>query len=63
MSDGLEVDATALDALGLLFAQCRELGIPISEHMPLGTPACQRAAVMHLSGLVMQARLRREGPE
>lgn len=53
---GLEVDAGAMGALVPLFAECRELGIPVSEHMPLNTPACQRAAVMHLSLLVRRAR-------
>lgn len=61
--DGLEVDAGAMGALVLLFAECRELGIPVSEHMPLDTPACQRAAVMHLSLLVRRARERRRTGE
>lgn len=54
--DGLEVDAGAMDALALLFAECRELCIPVSELMPLGTPACQRAAVLHLAGLIRHAK-------
>lgn len=56
-----EVDGQAMDELAYLFARCRELGVEVSEHMPLGTPACQRAAVIHLSNVIVQARMRREG--
>lgn len=57
---GIRVDGRAMDQLAFLFAECRELGLLISEHMPLDTPGHQREAAAHLSRLVSQAR-RREG--
>ena len=52
----LDVDEGAMDALVIVFAECRELGIEISDFMPLDTPAHQRAAIMHLSGLVLREK-------
>lgn len=54
MSDGLEVDPQAMDALVKAFAECRELGIEVSPAMPLGEPAHQRAAVMFLSREILR---------
>lgn len=53
---GIRVDGRAMDELAFLFAECRELGLLISEHMPLDTPGHQRGAVMHLTRIVTQAR-------
>lgn len=50
----LSVDEAAMDELAYLFRRCRELGIEVSEHMPLDTPAFQRAAALHLSRLIIK---------
>jgi hypothetical protein len=55
----LDVDESAVDMLVIVFAECRELGIAISGFMPLDTPAHQRAAVMHLSRLVLREKRER----
>jgi hypothetical protein len=55
----LDVDESAVDMLVIVFAECRELGIAISDFMPLDTPAHQRAAIMHLSGLVLREKRER----
>lgn len=49
---GIAIDPGAMDALVHLFAQCRELGIEVSPHMPLDTPGHQRQAVLHLSRVI-----------
>lgn len=56
LDGALSVDEGAMDCLVKIFAECRELGIAIPEMMPLGDPACQRGAVLYLSGLVLRRK-------
>jgi hypothetical protein len=52
----MDVDPEAMDRLARLFAEARELGLVISDAMPLDTPEHQRLAVVYLSRAIERAK-------